>query len=56
MPLERVKELVAAMEVPFDPSQIEWRVMNTRELTASDGLSELVAQALKGNHGGRRDW
>jgi hypothetical protein len=28
-PVERVKELVAALEVPFDPSQIEWRVMNT---------------------------
>lgn len=27
--VERVKELVAALEVPFDPSQIEWRVMNT---------------------------
>jgi hypothetical protein len=26
---ERVKEIVAALEVPFDPSQIEWRVMNT---------------------------
>jgi hypothetical protein len=26
---ERVKESVAALEVPFDPSQIEWRVMNT---------------------------
>jgi hypothetical protein len=26
---ERVNELVAALEVPFDPSQIEWRVMNT---------------------------
>jgi len=26
---ERVKELVAALDVPFDPSQIEWRVMNT---------------------------
>ena len=26
---EKVKELVAALEVPFDPSQIEWRVMNT---------------------------
>jgi hypothetical protein len=26
---ERVKELVAALEVPFDPSQIEWRAMNT---------------------------
>jgi hypothetical protein len=29
VPTERVKELVAALEVPFDPSQIEWRVMNT---------------------------
>jgi hypothetical protein len=28
-PTERVKELVAALEVPFNPSQIEWRVMNT---------------------------
>ena len=26
---EKVRELVAALEVPFDPSQIEWRVMNT---------------------------
>ncbi len=26
---EKVKELVAALEVPFDPSQIEWRVTNT---------------------------
>lgn len=26
---ERVRELVAALEVPFDASQIEWRVMNT---------------------------
>jgi hypothetical protein len=26
---ERVKEIVAALEVPFDSSQIEWRVMNT---------------------------
>src|SRR5882762_1173365 len=29
VPAEGVKELVAALEVPFDPSQIEWRVMNT---------------------------
>jgi hypothetical protein len=29
VPAERVKELVAALKVPFDPSQIEWRVMNT---------------------------
>lgn len=26
---DQVKELVAALEVPFDPSQIEWRVTNT---------------------------
>jgi hypothetical protein len=26
---EKVRELVAALEVPFDPPQIEWRVMNT---------------------------
>jgi hypothetical protein len=26
---DTVKELVAALEVPFDASQIEWRVMNT---------------------------
>jgi hypothetical protein len=26
---EEVKDLVAALEVPFDASQIEWRVMNT---------------------------
>ena len=26
---EKIKELVAALEVPFDPAQIEWRVMNT---------------------------
>src|ERR1041384_5815606 len=25
----QIKELVAALGVPFDPSQIEWRVMNT---------------------------
>ena len=29
VPPEQVKELVAALEVPFDPWQIEWRVMNT---------------------------
>ena len=28
-PTERIKELVAALEVPFDPSQLEWRVTNT---------------------------
>jgi hypothetical protein len=26
---EQIKEQVAALEVPFEPSQIEWRVMNT---------------------------
>jgi hypothetical protein len=26
---EQIKELVAGLEVPFDSSQIEWRVMNT---------------------------
>jgi hypothetical protein len=29
IPAERIKDIVAALEVPFDPSQIEWRVMNT---------------------------
>src|SRR5438046_1047205 len=29
VPAERLKEIVAALEVPFDRSQIEWRVMNT---------------------------
>jgi hypothetical protein len=29
VPVERIKELIAALEVPFDPSQIEWRVTNT---------------------------
>src|ERR1700692_3548662 len=29
VPAERIKELVAALEVPFDSSQIEWRGMNT---------------------------
>jgi hypothetical protein len=27
-----------------------------RELPGSDGLSELVAQALNGSHGARGDW
>lgn len=26
---ERIKELVGSLEVPFDPSQIDWRVTNT---------------------------
>ena len=29
VPVERIKELVAALEVPFESTQIEWRVMNT---------------------------
>jgi hypothetical protein len=29
VPAERIKELVAALEVPFESTQIEWRVMNT---------------------------
>lgn len=29
IPAERIKEMVAALEVPFEPEQIEWRVMNT---------------------------
>jgi len=29
VPPEQIKEMVAALEVPFDPSQIEWRVTNT---------------------------
>ncbi len=29
LPAERIKELVAALEVPFDHSQIDWRVTNT---------------------------
>jgi hypothetical protein len=29
LPAERVKELVAALEGPFDPWKVEWRVMNT---------------------------
>ena len=28
---QRVAELVAALEVPFDPAQIEWRVTNTTQ-------------------------
>jgi hypothetical protein len=27
--VKRARELVAALEVPFDRSQIDWRVMNT---------------------------
>ena len=34
---ERIKEFVAALEVPFDPSQIEWRVMNTTKKRPARG-------------------
>jgi len=27
--LDQIKELIAELEVPFDPSLIEWRVTNT---------------------------
>jgi hypothetical protein len=30
-PAERVKDLVATLEVPFDPSRIEWRVTSTSQ-------------------------
>jgi len=29
VPAEQIKEMVAALELPFEPEQIEWRVMNT---------------------------
>lgn len=29
LPAERVNEIVTALEVPFDPSQIEWRMTKT---------------------------
>ena len=29
VPAEQIKEMVAALEVPFEPEQIEWRVTNT---------------------------
>src|SRR6266536_2721716 len=37
VPTERIKELIAALEVPFDPSQIEWRVMNTTKNRSARG-------------------
>ena len=47
---ERVKELVAALEVPFDPSQIEWRVMNTTK-NQQPARGQVVPYL---NQGGRR--
>jgi hypothetical protein len=32
---EKIKELVAALEVPFEVTQIEWRVMNTPRRTGT---------------------
>jgi hypothetical protein len=37
---ERIKEFVAALEVPFDASQIEWRVMNTPRRTGSQRVDK----------------
>src|ERR1039457_6078068 len=34
---ERVQELVAALEDPFDPSEIKWRVTNTCKVGGSKG-------------------
>src|SRR5215831_11986307 len=36
--IDKIKELVAEMEVPFHPSLIEWRVTNTNE----DGSRGLI--------------
>ena len=30
-PLERIRQLISELEVPFDPSAIEWRVTNTSQ-------------------------
>ena len=61
---ERIKELVSALEVPFDPSQIEWRVMNATknqqpmrgqvvpyadQRAYSDRLNALFTQAGRAN-------
>ena len=34
---ERVQELVAALEDPFDPSEIKWRVTNTCKVGGPSG-------------------
>ena len=34
---ERVQELVAALEEPFDPSEIKWRVTNTCKIGGPKG-------------------
>src|SRR5229473_5126711 len=37
---ERVHELVAALEEPFDPSEIKWRVTNTCKVGGPKGLRD----------------
>jgi hypothetical protein len=37
---ERVQELVAALEDPFDPSEIKWRVTNTCKVGGPKGLRD----------------
>ena len=34
---ERMKELVAALEEPFDPAEIKWRVTNTTQIGSRNG-------------------
>jgi hypothetical protein len=34
---ERMKELVAALEEPFDPTEIKWRVTNTTQIGSRNG-------------------
>ena len=34
---EGVKELVAALEEPFDPTEIKWRVTNTTQVGSRNG-------------------
>jgi len=34
---ERLKELIAALEEPFDPTEIKWRVTNTTQIGSRNG-------------------
>ena len=34
---ERIKELVATLEEPFDPTEIKWRVTNTTQVGSRNG-------------------
>ena len=34
---ERMKELIAALEEPFDPTEIKWRVTNTTQVGGRNG-------------------